>query len=245
MTQLDDTDIDRLDRYLAEHCVPAGGLPNFEALDGFLCAVVAAPVLILPSTWTEWVWGHEHAFMDQQTATEMISLLMRAYNLVVERIGDPASTDEPTDDLLPLVALPEADPDDPESLPDLGATDLLVGAVWAYGFKLGRELRAEEWDTLIESSEDLDEALLVIDALMLGLDGGHGGQQDCDDLPTLADRLDTVQAIPSLLHALYVDAQQRAFPPVEPFRRATPKVGRNDPCPCGSGRKYKHCHGAG
>jgi len=26
-------------------------------------------------------------------------------------------------------------------------------------------------------------------------------------------------------------------------RRATPKVGRNDPCPCGSGKKYKHCHG--
>ena len=22
-----------------------------------------------------------------------------------------------------------------------------------------------------------------------------------------------------------------------------PKVGRNDPCPCGSGKKYKHCHG--
>jgi preprotein translocase subunit SecA len=27
------------------------------------------------------------------------------------------------------------------------------------------------------------------------------------------------------------------------IRRATPKVGRNDPCPCGSGKKYKHCHG--
>ncbi|MFA7395865.1 MAG: preprotein translocase subunit SecA [Sphaerochaetaceae bacterium] len=27
-------------------------------------------------------------------------------------------------------------------------------------------------------------------------------------------------------------------------RRTTPKVGRNDPCPCGSGKKYKHCHGA-
>ena len=26
--------------------------------------------------------------------------------------------------------------------------------------------------------------------------------------------------------------------------RSTPKVGRNDPCPCGSGKKYKHCHGA-
>jgi SEC-C motif-containing protein len=28
-------------------------------------------------------------------------------------------------------------------------------------------------------------------------------------------------------------------------RRATPKIGRNDPCPCGSGRKYKKCCGAG
>ncbi len=26
--------------------------------------------------------------------------------------------------------------------------------------------------------------------------------------------------------------------------RESPKVGRNDPCPCGSGKKYKHCHGA-
>jgi preprotein translocase subunit SecA len=25
--------------------------------------------------------------------------------------------------------------------------------------------------------------------------------------------------------------------------RAEPKVGRNQPCPCGSGKKYKHCHG--
>lgn len=33
-------------------------------------------------------------------------------------------------------------------------------------------------------------------------------------------------------------------PPVqETIRRTMPKVGRNDPCPCGSGRKYKHCHG--
>ncbi len=30
---------------------------------------------------------------------------------------------------------------------------------------------------------------------------------------------------------------------VTPFKRETPKVGRNDPCPCGSGKKYKQCHG--
>jgi SEC-C motif domain protein len=33
-------------------------------------------------------------------------------------------------------------------------------------------------------------------------------------------------------------------PPMETFRRQSPKVGRNDPCPCGSGKKYKKCCGA-
>jgi preprotein translocase subunit SecA len=32
---------------------------------------------------------------------------------------------------------------------------------------------------------------------------------------------------------------------VQPIRRDVPKVGRNDPCPCGSGKKYKKCHGRG
>jgi uncharacterized protein YchJ len=31
---------------------------------------------------------------------------------------------------------------------------------------------------------------------------------------------------------------------IRQVRREEPKVGRNDPCPCGSGKKYKKCHGA-
>jgi SEC-C motif-containing protein len=34
-------------------------------------------------------------------------------------------------------------------------------------------------------------------------------------------------------------------PKQAPAKRSEPKVGRNDPCPCGSGKKYKKCHGAG
>jgi len=33
--------------------------------------------------------------------------------------------------------------------------------------------------------------------------------------------------------------------PVRPFVRDSEKVGRNDPCPCGSGKKFKQCHGRG
>jgi preprotein translocase subunit SecA len=36
---------------------------------------------------------------------------------------------------------------------------------------------------------------------------------------------------------------QGAAQPVEQFVREGRKVGRNEPCPCGSGKKYKHCHG--
>jgi hypothetical protein len=34
-----------------------------------------------------------------------------------------------------------------------------------------------------------------------------------------------------------------AWKPPQPYRRAMLEVGRNDPCPCGSGKKYKKCHG--
>jgi preprotein translocase subunit SecA len=45
-------------------------------------------------------------------------------------------------------------------------------------------------------------------------------------------------------HADYDEALGAAAEkPAQPVERHTPKVGRNDPCPCGSGKKYKHCHG--
>ena len=42
------------------------------------------------------------------------------------------------------------------------------------------------------------------------------------------------------------EAPEQAEPeaaPATPFVRAGDKVGRNDPCPCGSGKKFKQCHG--
>ena len=40
------------------------------------------------------------------------------------------------------------------------------------------------------------------------------------------------------------ESAQQVEAPQQPMVRDTPKVGRNDPCPCGSGKKYKQCHGA-
>jgi preprotein translocase subunit SecA len=47
-------------------------------------------------------------------------------------------------------------------------------------------------------------------------------------------------AAPEELLAPAANSDQRVLQPVV---NLMPKVGRNDPCPCGSGKKYKQCHG--
>jgi uncharacterized protein len=54
------------------------------------------------------------------------------------------------------------------------------------------------------------------------------------------DMLDGVQDV----YDFFRDARERALAPAT-VRREGAKVGRNDPCPCGSGKKFKNCHGAG
>jgi len=56
--------------------------------------------------------------------------------------------------------------------------------------------------------------------------GGYGADEEAEE----AQRLAAAQGG-------YVQSG-----PVQAHRDA-PKVGRNDPCPCGSGKKFKHCHG--
>ncbi len=65
---------------------------------------------------------------------------------------------------------------------------------------------------------------------MLGRDGAGGGQRP----PPAAGGSGAEAAMQAAL-------REKATP----FKREEAKVGRNDPCPCGSGKKYKKCHGAG
>jgi preprotein translocase subunit SecA len=66
-----------------------------------------------------------------------------------------------------------------------------------------------------------------------------------DDKPHVENvRLQHADYDDALAGAADVDADADAKPkPAQPVVRQSQKVGRNDPCPCGSGKKYKHCHG--
>ncbi|NWG88062.1 MAG: preprotein translocase subunit SecA, partial [Hydrogenophilaceae bacterium] len=71
------------------------------------------------------------------------------------------------------------------------------------------------------------------------------GAEDVEAVEAQAPELDNVQ----YHHADYdealaaAEAETTAAQGQQPVQRQFPKVGRNDPCPCGSGKKYKHCHG--
>ena len=87
----------------------------------------------------------------------------------------------------------------------------------------------------------------------LGLDvlaTADGGEADDKGTVSFIARY-AVQGMPQQLHEdaffsrengtwYYVDGNVHT---AEPFRREAPKVGRNDACPCGSGKKYKKCCG--
>jgi len=68
--------------------------------------------------------------------------------------------------------------------------------------------------------------------LMRALQAQHAEAQSLLGIP------DPEAAVPS------DPAPRHSAEPVAPFVRSDRKVGRNEPCPCGSGRKFKHCHGA-
>ncbi|HEY8994631.1 MAG TPA: preprotein translocase subunit SecA [Lacunisphaera sp.] len=60
----------------------------------------------------------------------------------------------------------------------------------------------------------------------------------------LSAAVQTTQTGGGTTEAPAAPAEQEIKLPAVTIRRETPKVGRNDPCPCGSGKKFKNCHGA-
>ena len=59
--------------------------------------------------------------------------------------------------------------------------------------------------------------------------------------PAQAPRSQDMSNMRTQRNDLTTNGEQKARTPIHVDK----KIGRNDPCPCGSGKKYKNCHGAG
>jgi len=225
-----------LDRLLAIVTDEGDGMMLSE-FDGFCTALVIGPDVILPSEWLKVVWGGEGVpeFTDEQQMQRTFDLLMGHYNEVVNLLSEPNVTFSPVYD-----------------------QDEKTGDVywesWVSGFERAMRLRPDAWSDLYDDTEgtdaeDVGRSVLIMLELSAFIEG-HSKMTDAqlavltENVPeTIADVVFNIQ------HWTSTQRQPAPFPsmaaanmPVPP--RTTPKVGRNEPCPCGSGRKYKKCCGA-
>ena len=218
---LTDEELDELGEFLLSAATPDDAM-DISMLDGFLTALAIGPNNLPPSEWMPVVWGGEMAWQTREQAERVIGLVFRHANDIVFHLRD-----EP-DSFEPLLYEEEHE----------GAVVPLIDE-WCAGFVAGMALDEEGWRPLIESEEG-DELLHAI-----LLFGSAAGADALRDDPTLEDRYEEFAA--SLgesvmaIREWWLPTRKRK----STLRREEPKVGRNELCPCGSGKKFKKCCGSG
>ena len=117
------------------------------------------------------------------------------------------------------------------------------GNDWAHGFMRGTLMRHDGWAELVEDEE---HGGCMVPVFMLHYE--HDEDPEMRPEPISPEKREEVivHMAAGLLQAYRYFRQQQqaeAGARTSESRRSSPKVGRNDPCPCGSGKKYKKCCG--
>ncbi|MCZ8063603.1 UPF0149 family protein [Silanimonas sp.] len=219
-----DADAESLAQMLEKRAIPFGGM-SLEQLDGFLSGVTVSPEAIAQADWMPRVWGKEPRWEGARDRDEHYAPILHLKAAVERRVK--LGEEDFTDQDMPFIWVPE----DGEAPP---ADDIPVGAEWADGFLEAVGFHEFEWGEWEAKDEWVTEALDLIQSLSGGEDIQEPGHEG---------RLAIVGQLPAVLHDLYAGGLERKTPKQPVRKDATP--GRNDPCACGSGKKYKACHGKG
>ncbi len=169
---------------------------------------------MLPSEFVDAIWGGgEVIWESQEQAREISLLIIRHWNSIVAELQ--------ADKFAPILNAVEKE---------------FLAADWAAGFIRGMGLRGKAWQPMLKDPDRKFSLLAVFAALTRG--------EKSQELRVSAEeRVKFVRQLPQMLsdiHRYWLPHRRgevRARPP------AVAKVGRNDLCPCGSGRKFKHCCG--
>jgi uncharacterized protein len=228
---LSEDELNELDDFLADESIEETSM-DVSTLEGFLTAIAIGPRTVMPSEWLPWVWDREDGeaeaeFVSAEQANRIMSLIMRQYNAVVQTFMDDPASFEPV----------------------FWFGDQWGAAEWCEGFLLGFQFSDEAWSLLA-----VGQPTWFTPFLRLGTDDGIEITKKSGDAETWMNEIELSLV---KMHAFWKD--RRATQPGglvgDDFRlgghkdvaqsvRGGPKIGRNDPCPCGSGKKFKKCCGA-
>ncbi len=219
---------------------------SIDELEGFLYAVAITPDIIPPSQWLPEIFdGEMPELANLEQANTLMGALMNAYNhyntlRLQKKLHYPYDMNRLSEaDLEPLME-------------------------WCYGFLQGLRLRIDIWTSGIVAedmnaeSDPVVNSVGIIQALVEedfdAIDNFDRIKADFpEDMSDEEFKLGMLARLITLVPLAVENIQtfgdtldeyrQKMGPPPSPMR--TEKAGRNDPCPCGSGKKYKKCCGAG
>lgn len=216
---LTDEELDELDRFLMSDATGEDAM-DISMLDGFLTALAVAPNTLPPARWMPLAWGGDAAWSSPQQMERVTTLIFRHANDILFYLRDEPETFEPL--------LYERE-EDGQKIPVIDE--------WCIGFVKGMALDEPGWQSLM----DLEEGEEMLYPILLY--GTEAGWDELEKNPQIAARReefaamlgDSVMAI--MAWSLPLRKEKSTI------RRDEPKVGRNDLCPCGSGKKFKKCCG--
>jgi uncharacterized protein len=225
---------------------------SLEWLDGCMAALLAGPRAMSPADWLPGLLGDawERTFADPQDVQHAMDTLLGRWNVLASQLDAESLFDAPDElRLSPLMSEFPTEARDTlvaegKLTPEQMAHWPLLGELWALGVLEAIDTFVDDWVDPPPDSEDAawydgclraiealtlrDEAVLRAD-LQLRYPGKSLSREDLVDEACIA-----VQD----LRCYWVENAPRHAP-----RKVAVRPGRNDPCPCGSGKKFKKCHG--
>ena len=224
-----------MDIKLAEF-LAADGRPeatmNYAELHGFLFSIACSPELLAPAEWLPHIFnGEEAGYANEAEAASITTSLMTIYNEISSQVCEQQ------------VELPEFCT--PEDIAMENFADDAPLCHWSRGLLLGHNWLSDLWEAYIP--DELDEELGSCFIVLTFFAGQALAEEYCKEaveggttVETMAESVVDSLDEAAMSYANLGHSIQLALEPATPFVREV-KVGRNDPCPCGSGKKFKQC----
>lgn len=213
---LNDAELDFVESILLKYGNDDSILDASE-LDGFFTALISGPEVLSPSHWLPALWGGAPPKFSKDAE------LQRFMNLLIQHINNC---------VLMLMEYPSEFAALFQQREHEGET-LTIAEEWCFGYMRGVALG--QWPALPEAEA---AHLAAIDL--------HGNEAHFAQLEQMSQAqhqqsVTTIEPAVRALHAYWLAQRSAHSSPAQPPLQATPKAGRNDPCPCGSGKKFKQC----
>jgi uncharacterized protein len=233
MVPLSQDEMDELDNFLTSGARSENAM-MLGCLDGFLTAIVTGPIMLKPSEWLPRVWGptenDEPTFDTFPQAERITDLIMRHLNAIIWSLQQDPDTFEP---LFDTFAYPGS------------SCEYTDGEMWAYGYMTGINLQRKNWKEFFDDPTSIETLRPIY--LLGAFDEITPEDEELTKTPVQREEL--TEQIPASVAWIYRFWQPYRRAVAEQtiatsFHREHSEEGGNDPCPCGSEKKFKNCCGA-